>query len=219
MAWSAERGRLGLIVPAGSSREAMRRRALMMPLSLFEGEVDFRPNTELFNIKDIRPLTVLSSISASPSKSIVAMFVAEVLEKVLRDSPPDEILSEFIFRSIELLDGLSSRGVANFPVVFLCRLGALMGIEPDASEWNPGKIFDMIEGVYRTSAPAHRRWLSPEETNVANIVQRLTFASGCRLSIPRKVRREILDRILEYFTIHLAPLDSLKTLSVLRDLL
>ena len=36
-AWSEQLGRVSFIVPDGASREARRRRALLMPLSLFEG--------------------------------------------------------------------------------------------------------------------------------------------------------------------------------------
>ena len=208
-----------MLVPAGSSREACRRRALMMPMGLFEGEAEFKPGRDLINIRGVKPMAVLPAISSSPSKSVVAMFIAEVLEKVLRDAPPDKVLSDYIFESVIALDGLSARGTANFPLVFLCRLGTFLGIEPDISTWRPGTVFDLTEGIYRTSIPLTGRWLNPEETAVASIVQRLNYASASRLPISRTARREILDRILEYYTIHLTPLDNLKSLPVLRDLL
>lgn len=217
-AWSAECGRVGLIVSAGNSREASRRRALMMPLGLFEGEVEIRPGFELLNIRDVRPMAVLPSIAGTPAKSVVAMFLAEVLERLLRESPPDAALSDFIFDSVRLLDTLSPRGTANFPLVFLCRLGALMGVEPDPSEWAPGKVFDMVDGVYRASFPS-KRWLDPEEAAIAHMVQRLTYATASRLAIPRRARQKILDTMLEYLSLHTVPLDSLKTLPILRDLL
>lgn len=217
--WSAERGRIGLVVPAGSSREASRRRALMMPLGLFECEADVRPGSELLNVRDVRPMAVLPSVNSSPAKTVVAMFLAEVLEKVLRESPPDTRMWDFIFSSVVVLDGMSLRGTANFPLVFLCRLGGMLGIEPDVSEWKPGRFFDMTEGLYRQSAPLDGKWLAPDEAAVAAIVQRMTYASANRLSLSRHLRREILDRILNYYTLHLARLDTLKSLPVVRDLL
>lgn len=218
-AWSVERGRVGLLVPTGASREAARRRALMMPMALFEGEADVRPDRDLFNIRDVKPLAVLPAISSSPSKTVVAMFLAEVLEKILRDSPPDLHLSEFIFKSVVTLDSLGQRGTANFPLVFLCRLGGFLGIEPDSSTWSHGMVLDMSGGVYRSSVPLNGRWLEADETAVASMIQRLTYDTAGRLALPRQLRRSVLDRILEYYTIHHAPLDSLRSLPVLRDLL
>lgn len=217
--WSAERGRVGLLVPGGASREAVRRRAIMMPMGIFEGEADVRPGRDLFNIRDVRPMAVLPSVASSPSKAVVAMFLAEVLERVLRDSAPDEVLSEYIFQSVVLLDKLEARGVANFPVVFLCRLSSFLGIEPDLGAWRPGMLFDMTEGVYRRSAPLAGRWLDERQSAVAAMIQRLDFASASRLRIARSVRREILNTILEYYTLHLVPLDNLKTLGVISDIL
>lgn len=218
-AWSAERGRIGLLVPSGPSREACRRRAIMMPLGLFEGEVDVRPGRELLNIRDVYPMAVLPSLNSSPAKAVVAMFLAEVLDKVLRETPPDGLLAEYIFTAVTKLDAMTLRGVGNFPAVFLCGLGRFLGIEPDVGSWSPGKGLDMTDGIYRNSAPTSGRWLNPEEAAVGAMVQRMTFDTGSRLALPRQLRRIILDRILEYYTIHLAPMDSLRSLAVVRDLL
>ena len=218
-AWSAERGRVGLLVSSGSSREACRRRALMMPMGIFEAEADFRPGRELLNIRDVRPIAVLPSVSSSPAKAVVAMFLAEVLDKVLRDTPPDDRLAEYIFQSVITLDSIGARGAANFPLVFLCRLSGFLGIEPDFGEWEKGMIFDMNDGVYRPSAPVNGLWLNAEESAVAAMVQRLTYSTGNRLRLSRSLRRRILEKILEYYSIHLASLESLRSLAVVTELL
>lgn len=216
--WSAERGRLGLLIPSGSSREAARRRALMMPLGIFEGEVEVRPGRELFNIRDVRPLAVLPSLCTSPHKAVVALFISDVLSRVLRDSSPDSLMTEYIFESIKILDSLSEKGTANFTPIFLYKLAGFLGIEPDFSEWNPGKYFDMQEGVFRNSKPAGEHWLTPDETAVSVLLYRLNFKTAERLRIPRETRRIILDRILEYYSLHITPLTNLQTLSILREL-
>lgn len=219
--WSAERGRIGLLMPAGSSREALRRRALTMPLGIFEGQVDFRSGFDLFNIRDIRPLAVLPDIYGSPSKTVVAMFVAEVLDRVLREAPADMAMTQFIFDSVKVLTKLNPRGTAAFPLVFLTRLGAFIGIEPDMTEWRPGMYFDMTGGVYRTteSAIPGSRTLSPSEAAVAQMMQRLTYAASQRLCLSPGARHEILDTILDYYSIHHTSLKSLHTTQMLHDLL
>ena len=216
--WTAERGRLGLLVPAGASREASRRRALMMPLGLFEGEADIRPGRELFNIHDVKPLAVLPSLSDSPAKAVTALFLAEVLDRILRDTPPDPALSRFIFESVVRLDSMNPRGAANFPLVFLARLTAFLGFEPDLSTWRKGRVFDISGGCYRPSAPISGKWLDAEEAAVAAMVQRLDFDSAQRFPMPRSVRREIISRLLEYYSIHHVPMASIHSLPVLIDL-
>lgn len=53
-AWSRELGRVAFAFPAGSGREARRRRALTTPLALFEGQCELRPGREIHTIRDLR---------------------------------------------------------------------------------------------------------------------------------------------------------------------
>lgn len=215
-AWSAERGRVSFLVPDGAGREARRRRALMMPLCMFEGESDIRPGRELLSIRDLRPLEVLPDVASNPSKVVVAMFVAEVLERLLRQAAPDDILTEFIFRSVRLLDSLTSAvAVANFPILFLFRLCTFLGIEPDCSDAAPGRIFDMREGRFRLSPPSAGRWLSPRDSRWVALLHRLPPERGALLRIGVETRRAVLSRILEYYSMHIASLDGLQSPDIL----
>lgn len=218
-AWSVERGRVAFIVPDGASREARRRRAIMMPLGLFEGEADIRPGRDLLSIRDVRPSGVLAELACNPAKAVVAMFLSEVLERLLREAAPDVLLSTFIFDSIRVLDGLTeARGVASFPLVFLYKLGMFLGIEPSGDTWRPGSVFDMNEGVWRPSAPNHGRWLDTDEASVARLISRLNYSNARRLGLPRALRRKALDRILEYYTLHYTSLADLKSLGVVGEI-
>ena len=218
-AWSAERGRVAFLVPSGASREARRRRALMMPLSLFEGEADIRPGHDLLSLRDVRPSRVLASLSGDPAKAVVAMFLAEVLERVLREAPADSLLTEFIFQSVGALDGLERAvGVANFPLVFLYKLGRFLGIEPDAGLWRPGRIFDLQGGQFRASAPLQGRWIEADEARFVHLLGRLDYSTASRLGIPRGDRRKALDTILEYYSLHYVRLTDLHSLPVVQEI-
>lgn len=216
--WSRSHGRLSLMVPDGASREARRRRALMMPLGLFEGECDIRPGRDIHSVRDVRPLAVTPSICDDPVKSVVAIFLSEVLDRTLRDIEPDPHLSDFIFRSVEWLDKASGRGTANFPMLFLYRLGHFLGIEPDSGTWRKGCIFDLQGGVFRMSPPATGRWLDATEARGLYMIQRLDFTNTERFSPLREFRRRALDRILEYYSLHHTPLTTLRSLPILQEM-
>lgn len=217
--WSVERGRIALLVPSGASREARRRRAIMMPLGLFEGQADIRPGRDLISIRDVNPITVLSDLACDPAKTVVAMFLSEVLEKVLRDTPADPLISEYIFDAVRVLDNLTRPvGVANFTLVFLYKLGLFLGIAPDCGSWTPGSVFDMSGGRWRTSAPTVGRWLDSAEARTAHIISRLDFSTASRFPMPRTLRRIALDRLIEYYTLHYTPLTDLRSLSVVGDI-
>lgn len=218
-AWSRQMGRLSLMVPDGSGREARRRRALMMPLSLFAGEIDVRPGRDIHSIRDVQPLAVAADTMTDPAKSVVALFLAEVLERLLRIPAADEALTAFIFDAVGRLNGLTRQSaVANFPIIFLCRLGTYLGIAPDAAEWRAGSWLDLAEGIYRATPPTAGPYLDPAQSTIAAMLGRLNFDNGSRLRLSRPLRREILDRILQYYTLHHSRLDNLNSLAVVKDI-
>ena len=215
-AWSAELGRLSLVMPAGGGKESRRRRALTMPLSCFEGVVDVRPTVDLHTIRDMRACEPLTSLSAHPVRSAVAMFLAEVLGVVLRDSQPDSTLWQFLQMSVSTLDRAEGRSLANFHLVFLVRLGQFLGIYPDTSTWAEGRVFDMRDAVFRDSAPGHSEYIEAAPARAVRALALVDYESMGRLAFTRHERGEALDAILRYYALHHTPLASLKSLEIVR---
>jgi len=202
-AWSRERGRVGISLPAGSGREAQRRRALTMPLALFEGVAVCRPGRELLQVRDLRPSAVTPSLHSHPVKTAVALFLADVLDCVLRASGPDERLSGFLSGAVRALDVMSAPdAIANYHLWFLRALATLTGIAPDFGSWRPGMVFDMAEGLFRPSPPTHGRYLAPADARAVHMLGRLTLDNIARVRMSRSDRRLLLDGILEYFAMH-----------------
>lgn len=214
-AWSRQRGRLSLQVPAGTGHEARRRRALMMPLGLFEGCVDFRTGRDIFTIRDVRPLRVHTDIACDPAKGLVAMFLGEVLERVLRTSANDPLLTDFIFSAVEILEAIRTpRGTANFTPVFLVKLMRFLGIEPDWGSYTPGAVFDTAEGLFRTTPPQTHRWLPADESAVAALLGRMGWNVLERMAMSRDTRRCALQRLIEFYTLHGYPLANIRSLDI-----
>ena len=202
-AWSAERGRVAVAMPAGSGREAQRRRALTMPLSLFEAVDVTRSGRELLQLRDIRPAAVTSSLRAHPVKTALALFIADVLDSVLRTSAPDGRLSDFLFGAVRALDATSdANALANFHLWFLRALATLTGIAPDFGSWSPGAVFDMAEGLFRSTPPVHGRYLLPADALGVRLLGRLTLDNIRRVRLNRDTRRRLLDGTLDYFALH-----------------
>lgn len=216
-AYSLEMGRVSFLLPAGSGREAARRRALMMPLGTFECVADIRHGQDIYIMKEPKADIISHGIHSNPIKSALALFIAELLSVVLREYQEDKALFLFLRQSIERLND-ATEGVANFHLCFLYRLGCFVGIEPDVSTYQEGRIFDMVDGIFRVSAPLHSQYLGQQEAAVVALLSRMTFDNMHRFRLSRENRNQMLDVILEYYTIHYASLSSLKSIDVLRAL-
>lgn len=218
-AFTLERGRMAFVQPAGKGREAARRRALMMPMALVECEVDVRTGRDVQLMSSPRPMLPLTALRSNPVRSSLAMFLAEVLTVVLRDSQPDATLWHYVAECIKILDSLPTPLLANFHITFMVRMTSIIGIEPAFDTFKSGSVFDMLEGRFRLSPPQHSHWLSGSEANMAASLGRITFANMHRFRLTRQERARLLDTILEYFSLHTAPLTNLRSLPVLRTLL
>lgn len=211
--WTAELGRITVAVPATGGRQAVRLRALTMPLSLISAEVDVRPGRDIHSYREMRPLTVLSGISADPAKTLTALFLADFLETTLRSAPADRAMSEFLFEKIVEFDSLSDRAVPNYHLYLLLRLTRFFGIEPD---WNePGAVFDLAEGRFRRSAPLHSQFIEGDEALTLRKLARASARSLRVFRLGREGRRRTLDLLLQYYTIHHRPVVGLPSLAVL----
>lgn len=222
-AWSPRLGRLSLVMGAGNSAESRRRRALTMPLCLFEAVVSVRNGTELLRPRDMRAWSspgFHTDVTSHPVRSSVAMFVAEVLSVVTREGDGDPALWQLVVETTHCIASGNAAALANLPQAFLFRLISILGIEPDVHDYAKGKYFDMTEGIFRNTRPAGQYFLEPDEAafavRAAKAFRRYSHLGSVR--IPRPLKRHMLERFITYFALHHFPLDRLRSLGVLQSI-
>lgn len=216
-AYSREAGRLSFAIQAGKGREASRRRALLMPMSMVECVADIVPGRDLLAMREPRAIVPLHAIHMDASRSVVALFMCDVLGAVLRESQADELMWDFVADAVMRLND-TGVPVANFPLAFMVRLSRFAGVEPDWSGWRSGAVFDMADGIFRATPPLHKFWLGPAESAVAASLGRMTWRNMRVYRLNREQRARILDAVLQYYTLHYANLSNLKSIDVLRAL-
>lgn len=215
-AYTRQRGRMSFLVAAGSGREATRRRAMLMPGSRFACVADLRDTVMLPTMRDVTPRGV-SAVVPDPVKSAATLFIADFMNTLFKDSLPDELMFDYCDSMLTFYDA-ATRGTANFHLLFMIRLMRFAGIEPDTSTFRPGYLFDMVDGVFRSSAPLHGRFLERDESQAAATLSRMSTRNMHLWRFTSAQRNAILDRLIEYYTLHFASLRSMKSLDVLRSL-
>ncbi len=216
-AFSRELGTISFAVPAGSGRGATRRRALLSILTPLEVEASIRPGREVHTFKEPRALMPLHLVQIDPVRAALAMFLAEALLPILRQNEGDPLVFDYIVDAMRRLND-EATPPANFHIAFLVGLASLLGIAPDAGNFRHGRVFDMIDACFRSSAPLHGRALSPQESLAAERLMRMTWHNMGRYRYSASQRAAALGRVLEYFTLHHANLSSLKSPAVLHTL-
>lgn len=194
-----------------------KRRALFQPLTPLEVEASVRPGRELHTFREPRVMVYMHTLLSDPERSAVAMFLAEALQTILRQGEADPNTYDYIVEAVSQLNDPAVKP-ANFHLTFLIRLSVLLGIAPDTAGYRRGMVFDMIDGIFRESAPLHGHYLTPQASAAAATLLRLNWRNMSRLRMAGAVRAEALERILEYYTLHYANLSGMKSPAVLRSL-
>ena len=119
-------GRQTVFVKGAFSKKSPVRAAMFQPLHLIEIDLHHRANRQMQRISNVQVYCQLQSIPFDPVKSCIALFIAEILYKTLREEESNAGLFDFLLHAIQTLD-LNDYGTANFHLVFLVHYSRYLG--------------------------------------------------------------------------------------------
>ena len=105
-------GRCSYVMTWPRGRSCKIPRSLFMPLSLLEIEDTHFPKRDLHRLTEAHACLPMSRIALDPVRNALALFLAEVLYRVVRDREPDQGLFDYLAESVALLERLD-QGIAN----------------------------------------------------------------------------------------------------------
>ena len=172
-------GRASYLVARSRGKKSSVSKALFMPLSVVEMEVEHLNKRDLHRIRETKLCYPLTDVFCNPVKN---------------------------------------KGVANFHLVFLLRLLHYLGIYPNVESYVAGSCFDMLNGVFVDRIPMHRHYLNRQESVVFARLLKISFENMSLYSFSRQDRVSVINRILEYYRLHLPDFPEIKSLSVMQSL-
>lgn len=188
---------------------------LFQPLFTVEFEGLCSSKMQMHRFKEVHSGQVLRSIPFDIRKSTVALFMAEVLYRLVKESEPNPMLFEFVWSSIGALDELQE-GVANFHLWFLTKLSALLGFFP-AGEYHTGDWFDIREGLYTPIRPLHNQYFNPETARFFRDFTECDVRFLAEIGMNRHQRVEFLQALLSYYAYHLDAIQSVQSVQILQE--
>ncbi len=192
-------------------------RNMLQPLHLLEMVVYHKPNGNIQRVTELRNVPVLKEIPYSLVKSSLVIFLNEVIYKAIRQQETDETLFNFIFHSVEWLDHQEG-GLANFHLLFLVHLSRYLGFHPEKNETETS-YFDLKDGLFVSKRPEHNLYLAPPYTQYFNLLIGRNFEDLPEIRLPNDIRRFLLDRLLEYYALHIDGFGQIRSHEVLEEVL
>jgi len=210
-------GRQAYLANSTRGKKAKFRSNLLQPLSMLEIEAYHKERRELQRMKEIRNYIPYQSIPVDPYKSGQAMFLAEILYKVLREEEHNPDLYNFLENSLQFLD-VSEKHTVNFHLLFLVQLTRYLGFYPEKPYGEGSNLFDMRNGQFKEAKNLHPDFFDESSSAVLNVLMNTNFESLKGMKINHEERIRFLDCLMDFYSLHVSGFGKVRSLAVLNEI-
>lgn len=190
---------------------------IFQPLHPLDLVVYYKESNGLQRIKEAHPNPVLKKIPLNMTKGAVAMFLNEILYKVLRHQSPDAFLFNFIQQSVIWLDETNQRP-SNFHLIFLIKLSRFLGFLPLNHQSQKYPYFNLLEGVFSNNLPAHTHVLQEPHTAIFLQLLQTDFEESHCIRMKKDDRKYLLEKVLEFYRLHTENFGQVNSLYILEEI-
>ena len=189
--------------------------ALFQPLTLLELVAYTSRQGGLTRLAEFRCAEAYRSIAFDVQKSSVALFLAEILGRVLQEEESNEPLFHFLHDALLAFDEQPA-GYENFALIFLLRLAVYLGFGAESGEEITSQV------AFASAAPATAGSPSGPALRFREFDQYFDelLRDPTRATVPNgRVRRELLSVLIRYYQLHVEHLGDIRSLAVLSEVL
>lgn len=210
-------GRLSTMVKGIKGAKGRNKIALLQQLNLLELELIYKEKRNLQSIREFRLMRYFGGLDGNMAKQSIALFLAEVLYRSLREEEQNQMLYSFLENSLLFLDE-TSQPIANFHLVFLFQYSKFLGIFPHELHYTPQSYFDLMEGNYAPQKPLHPHYLQPQTAEKFLKLGQLSFSNMETLILSRSQRNLLIQGLLDYYQLHIESFGQVKSFEILSSL-
>lgn len=211
------RGSVPFLVRTPHSHKSSVKTQLLRPLTILEIDMDYRVQQNMQRIRDMHVHVPYQTLPYEPTKSMMAMFLGEMLYYSLRNEDCNQRLFEFLLQSLKWFD-MAESDYVNFHLAFLIKMTRYLGFWPNCENRNQMDFFDLQEACYCTLHPLHNQCLKNEEAKWIPKFLRMNYMTMRRFKMNRLQRNQVLDILCRYYKLHIPDFPDVKSIEVLKEI-
>jgi DNA repair protein RecO (recombination protein O) len=203
-----------------SNKKSALKAIFFQPASMLDMVVYHNELKNLQRIKEVKWHYLYQQVFFNVYKNAVAIFITELLQKVLKQPENNPNLYAFIEDAYIQLDNANHKTTANYPVFFAIHLTAFLGskIQDNYSAQNP--VLDLQEGLYVKQIPAHYFYTDGETAfAISQLLKTMQPYELSNIILNNTIRRQALDAIIQFYTLHVNDFGNMRSLPVLKEVL
>jgi DNA repair protein RecO (recombination protein O) len=202
----------------GKSRGGRAASALFRPMQELNLVFKNLQHDQLGRIKEVSPEQLFTNLHEDPNKRLIALFLSELLYRVLKNHQEDEALYDFILSGLMSLDKTEEK-ISDFHLFFLAGLASALGFHPENNYDSNHPYFNPQEGMFvHETHPAvgtiRDEYISEKVNKIFNPVD---FTSDA-LQLSRDQRAHVLKILIDYYRYHVPEFTEIKSIDVLKEI-
>jgi DNA repair protein RecO (recombination protein O) len=203
--YTAECGITTYIENGVRSVKAKHKMALFQPLTLLDLEVFHKPGKGIHRISSAKCYYPYRKIPFDIAYSSIALFLSEVLSKVLKEEEANPVLFEFLEASFQFLDQAPGH-TENFHLQFLWNLTEFLG-------FYPGLVSEFLEQLRVAGVPG----IAGIDAEALSALFHADY--GQEVLMKRGQRQAVLAALIYYYQLHMESFGDLRSLQILQEVL
>ncbi len=208
-------GLLSFLVNSVGSKRGVVRSSMLLPLTLVELVHTHKGEGKLERIKEAKMDLTYTAIPYDPVRNAVALFLAELFTKSLREEEANEAKFEFVRGACLALDTLDELPAA-FHLAIWAKLTQYLGFGPEVKKVSGDQFFDLQDGAFLSEPSLLHPYLDAATSQ--HLRDALAWDFEGTLHISKAGRRSLLEGLERFMNIHLDGFGTFKSLEVLSEL-
>lgn len=207
-------GRVSVMV-YGMKNKKQNKLVAFQSLFLLDIELDYKPNRNIQVLKEHRISPPLMHLTGHVIKSSIALFLAEILNKSLKEEAADTNIFSFLQTSVEVLDQMDE-GIGIFHLSFLTKLSRYLGFSPDENNSN-SNYFDIKTMLGTQIKPSHKFYLNEDGFKHLILMYNTGYDELSNIKLSIKDRNELLEAIIQIYEVHSINFNTLKSFEIFKQ--
>jgi DNA repair protein RecO (recombination protein O) len=212
--FSRENGRMSFsaVIPVSRYKNSV----LPYCQPLFQNEIEYSgSNSNIKKITKISPSYTYATIPFNTAKMSTAMFLAEVLGKILTFSEENSEMFDYITTSLKILDDPDYKGY-NFHLKFLMQLAKYIGFYPINRYSEFSDCFDISKSAFTVDNPGSPHIIREPYSEIFSRILDTDITTVDSIELNGAGRSYLLEKIIDYYRYRFDTLNTIKSLEVLQ---
>ena len=212
--YTEQYGRQSYMVKGVRKSRKQNRSNIFQPLFILDFEVYHKDSREIQLVKEVSRAMPLNSLPFDMVKSAQAIFMAEVIYRVVKEEEPNPMLAHFLLSSIQYLDALEEPS-PDFHILFMFKLSRHLGFYPQ-NNFGEGRIFFNLDGgLFISYVRDPELHLDESSSQLWHRYMISEYQSVKESDFNGMQRKLVLDHLVRFYKLHVAGMGEIKSLEVL----